>query len=709
MNPAELATLRARYPALQGLGEAQVADYFTNPSRTSPPAAGRADKGVTPSLLSDQASGSPLQAFRQKYPEYDGLPDQELADRLYSRFYAGSMDRSEYDARLGLTAAGTAPSYEALMDAARRADAAGDAAGAKRLLELAQAAKARGNSNTTQTSAKPNIEVSLPDGSVVEFPQGTDDATMTAAIKDYLATLPQENVQPKGRTGIFDDLIPPQDGPWTKYAETQETAPEGPWTKYATKPSSGLFDDLIPKSNPGLIGGTSAAATDGFLFGFGDEYLAGLSALLGVQPDGQGGANWFEYDKPIADRYSTALGAIRQEQADFREAEPTAAITGEVLGALIGPGKGAGGFINAGAGTAARIGRGALAGATSAAAYGFGEGEGSTANRALSAASAAPVGAIGGGAITALGQGLKAGLNAVMRRPELKEIAPTLASLRTAATDLYEQARLMGGQLPADRLKAMTQGITTRVNEAGYDSQLHPRVAAVLARLNSETGPKSLQEMEILRRVATNAAASLQPDERRIAMEVVDAIDDAVEGIGGGSAALKEARAVWAQLRRMETIDDAISRASLTDNFAAGLRAQFKALLRNPRRLRGFTDAQIKAIRDVAKGGPLTNSLRALGNLLAPTGISGAALTGGAFMSGAGFGSLAIPVAGSGISRMAGAMTEAAANRALRAAGQSPDAQALATRLLMGPNILAPTVPAAGLLGPGYAAQLSSQ
>lgn len=450
---------------------------------------------------------------------------------------------------------------------------------------------------------------------------------------------------------------------------------------------------------PGMVGGVAGAATDGALFGFGDEYLAGLSAVLGVQPDGQGGANWFDYSKPIGERYDTALDTIRVEQGAFRQAEPAAAMGGEVLGALLGPVKGGGAFINAGTGTAARVGRGALVGAAGAGAYGFGEGEGGIANRAASGAMAAPVGLVAGGALIGAGQAFNALRNAASRNPALREAMPTLEGLREAASGLYAKAREMGGELSEGQVSAMTKGISARINEAGFDRQLHPRVAAVVDRLTSETGPKSLQEMEILRRVAGNAAASLQPDERRIASQIIDAIDDAVDDMGGGSAALGAARETWSRLRRMETIDEAITKAGLTDDFAAGLRNQFKILLRNPRRLRGFSEAQKAAIRAVAMGGPVSNGLRHLGKLLSPTGISGAALTGGAAFSGAGLGSLAIPAAGAGMTAIANALTKSRANRALGIAGMDDATRRIIEALVNRPNIAAKAPAIPGLLG----------
>lgn len=44
-----------------------------------------------------------IQEIRSKYPEYNVLSDNELADRLYNKFYAGKIDRQEFNKRVGLS------------------------------------------------------------------------------------------------------------------------------------------------------------------------------------------------------------------------------------------------------------------------------------------------------------------------------------------------------------------------------------------------------------------------------------------------------------------------------------------------------------------------------------------------------------------------------------------------------------------------------
>ena len=141
--------------------------------------------------------------------------------------------------------------------------------------------------------------------------------------------------------------------------------------------------------------GMASHATGGLLMGFGDEYMAGLSAALGVQPDGNGGANWFDYSKPIGERYDTALGAIRSEMGEYSEDHPIKAGGAQIAGAVgTGVGVGAKMGVKAAQTAAGRAGQMVRGGAVGGAVEGFGAGEGGLANRAMSSGAGAVVGAV---------------------------------------------------------------------------------------------------------------------------------------------------------------------------------------------------------------------------------------------------------------------------------------------------------------------------
>lgn len=150
-----------------------------------------------------------------------------------------------------------------------------------------------------------------------------------------------------------------------------------------------------PKESVSHTGGLSGHATQGALFGFGDEYLAGLSAVLGVQPDGKGGANWFQYDRPIGERYDTALGQIRSELGEYQAENPGKALTAQITGGVATAIPAASALpVKAAATTAGRVGQVAGGGAVAGAIEGFGSGEGGATSRAISSGIGAGVGAV---------------------------------------------------------------------------------------------------------------------------------------------------------------------------------------------------------------------------------------------------------------------------------------------------------------------------
>ena len=46
-----------------------------------------------------------LQEFRKKYPQYNDVPDKQLADSLYEKFYASAITKDDFYSQIGLTPA----------------------------------------------------------------------------------------------------------------------------------------------------------------------------------------------------------------------------------------------------------------------------------------------------------------------------------------------------------------------------------------------------------------------------------------------------------------------------------------------------------------------------------------------------------------------------------------------------------------------------
>lgn len=54
-----------------------------------------------------------LEEYRQAYPQYDQIPDRQLADALFDKYYAGKFEKKEFYSQIGLQQAGYEPPKEA--------------------------------------------------------------------------------------------------------------------------------------------------------------------------------------------------------------------------------------------------------------------------------------------------------------------------------------------------------------------------------------------------------------------------------------------------------------------------------------------------------------------------------------------------------------------------------------------------------------------
>jgi hypothetical protein len=128
-----------------------------------------------------------------------------------------------------------------------------------------------------------------------------------------------------------------------------------------------------------------------------------------------------------------------------------------------------------------------------------------------------------------------------------------------------------------------------------------------------------------------------------------------------------EARALWSRTSKSQLIDNLIERAQLRAGanytqagMETALRHEFKSLAMNKRRMRGFTKEQVDAVKKVANGGKLENTLRILGKFDPTTGGMGTAISmglSGGFAVPTGGMSLALPAIGFAAKRGATAMT----------------------------------------------------
>jgi hypothetical protein len=111
---------------------------------------------------------------------------------------------------------------------------------------------------------------------------------------------------------------------------------------------------------------------------------------------------------------------------------------------------------------------------------------------------------------------------------------------------------------------------------------------------------------------------------------IADAGDGDVTGGTQGFEALSLARQAWSQAAKMGDVERILNRAALTDNPATSIKSGIRVLL-NSRAARGYSDAEIQALKDAASRGVIGGALHVFGSRLTPLIAGGIGATGGPF------------------------------------------------------------------------------
>lgn len=343
----------------------------------------------------------------------------------------------------------------------------------------------------------------------------------------------------------------------------------------------------------------------------------------------------------FADKIAGYLGgegtdAEREKTQQARGRAGTAGTVAEIGGAVATPmGLAGKGLTLAGAGgTAAMTGVKGLAARTGLmAAEGAGYGALTALGNDQDVASGAGMGAAGGALGNLAGEGLSALGSKVAGYFNKKPSIPTNEGLRQSAEAAYQQADAAGVIFTPQGVQRVATDIRTELANNGFHPGLQPRIKVVLDELDRlQQGNVTMKGMDVLRRIADSARASMDPSEKRLGGMIVSKIDDFMETAGAGdvltgnqaqaSSALKDARDYWRRMRKSEMVDEALTKAERRaastgsgGNADNATRQNIRAILDNPKKSRGFTPDEKEAMEKVVRGTPGQNALRLAGKL----------------------------------------------------------------------------------------------
>ena len=244
----------------------------------------------------------------------------------------------------------------------------------------------------------------------------------------------------------------------------------------------------------------------------------------------------------------------------------------------------------------------------------------------------------------------------------LKQSAPTIDGLKSAARTIYKEIDDIGGLIKPERISRLSSDLHSSIRKEGFNKRIHPKVSAALDEFKTISGtPQNVSEIDTLRRVAQSAAKSIEPDEARLGSVMINKIDDFLDSLSSGAFVqggskevgqkFKDARQLWGRARKSELIQESVERArNQATGFENGLRNQFRSIL-NSKKAKGFSSDELDAMRMVIRGGPAENIAKALGKfgfsegqassmMLGSLGVAGGAAVGGPI------GGVAVPLIG---------------------------------------------------------------
>ena len=277
----------------------------------------------------------------------------------------------------------------------------------------------------------------------------------------------------------------------------------------------------------------------------------------------------------------------------------------------------------------------------------------------------------------------------------IEQASPSIERLKQSASVLYKQIDDMGIRLNQSSVQGLLDDVSTSMRRAGHNTSVTPRAQGIIDDLAEKAGQETvpLSDVEIVRRVAGNVGGSPDAAERNVARVAIERIDDFLDAIpedqlGREAGAIyRQARGLTQRAKKGEAIEELLRKAEIDEaniGLERALKNQFRSFLKNKKNLRGFTDDEIKALRDVVDPGPLEQTLAGLGkfgfdtnqalHVFAPTAgaIIGTVAAGPA-------GGVAVPAVGSAARIMARRITQNNASLASALLRAGKDARRVAS------------------------------
>lgn len=362
------------------------------------------------------------------------------------------------------------------------------------------------------------IQIHAPDGSIAEFPDGTDDATITTAMRTQFGGPKPVQARPQGVPAARAD-----------YAERQKTQGDPVTRSYLDSAFLGGFDEIAGAENALNTGLNNIG-----------------SRVMGKTP---------AYS--MADAYTAGKEMTAADSDRFGQEHPAMSVAGNVAGAVSGAGKVGAGMIARAPSFVSAVGRSAAVGAALGGANGYlGAGDG---QRTEGGAKGAAFGGVVGGAVGPVARVMQRVGNGAAKAAE-----PVLANVERAKTAAYDAVGKSGVKYKPEAFVRLADGVESALAKAGVNPMRHPRAASMaedIRKLADEGHAPTLTQLDQLRQVVNrDVVSATDKAERFMGRQIVDTIDKFIEGSPGGGL-MVAARKGNAAFRKLEAVDTAVTKA----------------------------------------------------------------------------------------------------------------------------------------------------
>ena len=200
----------------------------------------------------------------------------------------------------------------------------------------------------------------------------------------------------------------------------------------------------------------------------------------------------------------------------------------------------------------------------------------------------------------------------------IQQASPDFNKIKQLKTEAYAELDSLGVKIKAETYDKFVDDLTVKLNKRGIDPVLSPKAQQALNRMIDEKGtPKTLSEMDTIRKRAKAAANDIDKTESNLGGVIINDIDAGLDNLSaeiGGK--FKDARGLAQRGFKAQDMEDLIESASLqASGFENGLRIGARQLLKNKKRIKGYTADERAALRDLVEGDFASNTAKKLSRL----------------------------------------------------------------------------------------------